>query len=84
MGAELGATTSVFPFDRRMAAICATGRARWRNRRGFGAHLTPTPRFAAPESIHDEIVEIDLSRLEPHIVGPHARPGAPVSQWPLT
>ncbi|HWC02179.1 MAG TPA: aconitate hydratase [Methylomirabilota bacterium] len=75
MGAELGATTSVFPFDDRMVAYLeATGRrdvARLaaQNR----AHLVPDPEVLRnPKDFYDEVVEIDLSTLEPHIVGPHS------------
>jgi aconitate hydratase A / 2-methylisocitrate dehydratase len=75
MGAELGATTSVFHFDDRMAAyLRATDRA------GIAAlaeqhreHLVADPAvLTSPEHHYDEIVEIDLSTLEPHIVGPHS------------
>ncbi|HLD14694.1 MAG TPA: aconitate hydratase [Burkholderiales bacterium] len=84
MGAELGATTSVFPFDRRMADyLRATGRAdvvalAEQN----AAHLTAdTEVLANPEKYYDEIVEIDLSKLEPYVVGPHTPDLArPVSQ----
>jgi aconitate hydratase len=74
MGAELGATTSIFPYDERMASyLKATGREELadladRNRE----LLAPDPEVeASPEKFFDEIVEIDLSTLEPHIVGPH-------------
>ncbi len=74
MGAELGATTSVFPFDRRMADyLRATGRAEWARLAGEqAAHLVADPEVARePEKYYDQVVEIDLSRLEPHVVGPH-------------
>jgi len=84
MGAELGATTSVFPFDRRMADyLRATDRAEVASlAAGVAAHLTADPEVLAnPDKYYDEIVEIDLSRLEPHIVGPHTPDLArPVSQ----
>ncbi|MFN2377903.1 MAG: aconitate hydratase [Candidatus Binatia bacterium] len=74
MGAELGATCSVFPFDERMAIyLKATGRAALAEL--AAAHLdlvTADPETAAdPSAYYDEIVEIDLSTLEPHLVGPH-------------
>ncbi|HLC43477.1 MAG TPA: aconitate hydratase [Methylomirabilota bacterium] len=75
MGAELGATTSVFPFDDRMAAyLRVTDRAELADlaakHREF---LVADPQVAdAPKQFFDEIVEIDLSHLEPHIVGPHS------------
>src|SRR5574341_624649 len=71
MGAELGATTSVFPFDQKMAAyLRATDRAdvaalAERHRE----HLVADREVLAdPRNHYDEIVEIDLSELEPHIV----------------
>ncbi len=84
MGAELGATTSVFPFDRRMADyLRATGRADVAAlAQQNAAHLTAdTEVLANPEKYYDEIVEIDLSKLEPYVVGPHTPDLArPVSQ----
>ncbi|MDH3311137.1 MAG: aconitate hydratase [Gammaproteobacteria bacterium] len=84
MGAELGATTSVFPFDKRMANyLRATGRAEIASlASGLVAELTADPEvLASPEKHYDEIVEIDLSKLEPHVVGPHTPDLArPVSQ----
>jgi aconitate hydratase len=75
MGAELGATTSIFPFDDRMATyLRATDRAdvaalAEQHRR----HLVADPEVQAnPKQYFDEVVEIDLSDLEPHIVGPHS------------
>ncbi len=75
MGAELGATTSVFPFDERMAAyLAATDRGDIaRLAAESHAHLVPDPEVLRnPKDFYDEIVEIDLSTLEPHIVGPHS------------
>ncbi|NNE43515.1 MAG: aconitate hydratase, partial [Gemmatimonadetes bacterium] len=84
MGAELGATTSVFPYGERMAAyLKATRRAEVAKMAdGIAEHLRPDPEVEkAPEKYYDEIVEIDLSELEPHIVGPHTPDLArPVSQ----
>jgi aconitate hydratase len=74
MGAELGATTSVFPFDKRMADyLRATGRAEIAKlAEGISDHLTADPDVLAdPAKYYDQIVEIDLSTLEPQIVGPH-------------
>src|SRR5579885_2019404 len=74
MGAELGATTSVFQFDQKMVDyLRITDRAEiaqlaLANR----ALLTADPEvLQAPERYYDQVVEIDLSRLEPHVVGPH-------------
>jgi aconitate hydratase len=75
MGAELGATTSVFPFDERMAAYLEATDRRDVARLAAGnrAHLVPDPEVLRnPKDFYDEIVEIDLSALEPHIVGPHS------------
>ena len=74
MGAELGATTSVFPFDVRMADyLRATGRAEIAKlAQGVAADLVADPDCAQhPENYYDEVVEINLSTLEPQIVGPH-------------
>jgi aconitate hydratase len=74
MGAELGATTSVFPFDARMSSyLRATGReAVAKLAEGLREHLVADPEvYANPDKHYDEIVEIDLSQLEPHVVGPH-------------
>ena len=75
MGAELGATTSVFHFDDRMAAyLRATDRADIATlAEANREHLVADPEVQAnPAKYYDEVVEIDLSELEPHIVGPHS------------
>jgi aconitate hydratase len=75
MGAELGATTSVFPFDDRMATyLRATDRADVaRLAEEYGEHLVPDPEVLTnPKACYDEVVELDLSELEPHVVGPHS------------
>jgi len=74
MGAELGATTSVFPFDQKMVAyLNITDRADIANL--AQAHkdlLVADPEvYKSPEKHFDQVVEIDLSTLEPHVVGPH-------------
>lgn len=74
MGAELGATTSVFPFDARMADyLRATGRGEIAGlAQAIAAQLVADPEVLAdPARYYDEIVEIDLATLEPQIVGPH-------------
>jgi len=74
MGAELGATTSIFPYDARMATyLRATGRAEIADLADRSRPLLAAdPEVEAnPERFFDEIVEIDLSKLEPRIVGPH-------------
>jgi aconitate hydratase len=84
MGAELGATTSIFQFDDRMAAyLRATDRADVATlAEQHRAHLVADPEVLAdPKKHYDEIVEIDLSELEPTIVGPHSPDRArPVSK----
>ena len=96
MGAELGATTSVFPYDGRMAIyLRATDRADVAALADKHAeHLVADPAVLEdPKRFYDEIVEIDLDQLEPHVVGPHSPDrDRPISQlagearqnrWPL-
>jgi aconitate hydratase len=84
MGAELGATTSIFPFDRRMASyLRATERADIATAaEEHRAHLVADPEvLASPAKFYDEIIEINLDTLEPHIVGPHSPDrGRPISR----
>ncbi len=84
MGAEHGATTSIFPYDERMATyLRATGRAEIaRLADGIREHLTAdSEAIAQPERYYDRIIDIDLSTLEPMIVGPHSPDVArPISQ----
>ena len=75
MGAELGATTSVFPYDGPMATyLRATDRADVAALADRHAeHLVADPAVLEdPKRFYDEIVEIDLDQLEPHVVGPHS------------
>lgn len=74
MGAELGATTSVFPFDQKMVAyMTITDRADLASlAQSHKDLLVADPEvYQSPEKYYDQIVEIDLSTLEPHVVGPH-------------
>jgi aconitate hydratase len=74
MGAELGATTSIFPFDSRMATYLeATERSEVAKlARENQQLLCADPEVAAdPARFFDRVVEIDLSTLEPYLVGPH-------------
>ena len=74
MGAELGATTSVFPFDQKMVAYMnITDRADLANLAlANKTLLVADPEvYQSPEKHYDQIVEVDLSKLEPHVVGPH-------------
>ena len=73
MGAEIGATTSVFPFDEKMAAyLRATGRAQVADlAQLLGDDLRgDTEVYDNPEQYYDQVIEIDLATLEPHVVGP--------------
>ena len=74
MGAELGATCSVFPFDRRMDTyLRATRRGELADLAHANVHLLRgDPEVEAdPQRHFDRLVEIDLSSLEPQVVGPH-------------
>jgi aconitate hydratase len=75
MGAEIGATTSLFSFDERgLAYLAATGRQALADEAAAAmADLRPDPEVAAdPGRFFDQVVEIDLSTLEPMINGPHS------------
>ena len=84
MGAEVGATTSVFPFDERMATyLRMTAREDVaRLAQEHAALLVADPEIERqPERYFDRLVDIDLSSLEPYVVGPR-RPdlARPISQ----
>ncbi len=96
MGAEIGATTSLFPYDRRsLDYLEATGRHDVAvAAEAVAQHLRPDPEVTSdPAAYFDQVIEIDLSALEPHVVGPHtpdlARPvsemgdDARANGWPL-
>ncbi|WP_236676230.1 aconitate hydratase [Chryseolinea lacunae] len=73
MGAEIGATTSTFGYDESMERyLSATGRsevAKLANK--IKEHLTGDPEvYADPEKYFDQVVEINLDELEPHLNGP--------------
>ncbi len=73
MGAEVGATTSTFGYDDSMSRyLGATGRADVAKLAdGVRQHLTADPEvYANPEKYFDQVVEINLSELEPHLNGP--------------
>ena len=73
MGAEVGATTSIFPYDSRMREyLRATGREKIASMAdGIAEFLSPDPEVnASPEKYFDQIIEIDLSKLEPMVNGP--------------
>ncbi|MEC7913917.1 MAG: aconitate hydratase [Chloroflexota bacterium] len=84
MGAELGATTSIFPYDERMARyLSATDRGNLANLANNNKDILTADKEVVddPESYFDILVKIDLSELEPHVVGPHSPDRArPLSQ----
>ena len=74
MGAELGATTSLFPYDERIYSyLYATDRAVVADAaEKVKEYLQSDPEVHEhPEKYYDQLIEIDLSCLEPYIVGPH-------------
>ncbi|MEM6397991.1 MAG: aconitate hydratase [Bacteroidota bacterium] len=85
MGAEIGATTSTFGYDESMSRyLRATGRAEIADLADqIAEHLTGDPGvYADPESYFDQVIEIDLDTLEPHINGPYTPDRAfPISQF---
>jgi aconitate hydratase len=83
MGAEIGATTSIFGYDEKMAAyLRGTDRADVADLADKVAHhLTGDAEvYANPENYFDELIEIDLSTLEPQINGPFT----PDLAWPIS
>ncbi|MCR9065409.1 MAG: aconitate hydratase [Cytophagales bacterium] len=97
MGAEIGATTSTFGYDESMRRyLRATGRAEVVELADeVAGHLTGDPEvYAEPEKYFDQVIEIDLSTLSPHLNGPFTPDLAtPISEmkekaeknnWPTT
>ena len=84
MGAELGATTSIFSYDRSMANyLVATNRPGLAEVADRYAEMlrADSEVEADPDSYFDQVVRIDLSTLEPHVVGPHSPDRArPISE----
>jgi aconitate hydratase len=83
MGAEIGATTSVFPFDDKMAAyLRITDRADVAAlAEGNADELVADKEVLVnPEKYYDQVIEINLSQLEPHINGPFT----PDKAWPIS
>lgn len=83
MGAEIGATTSVFPYDGRMADyLRATGREAVATMAdGVAELLSPDAEVVQnPDRYYDQVIDIDLSRLEPYINGPYT----PDKAWTLS
>merc|ERR1711988_1917168 len=91
MRAELGATTSVFPFNQRMADYLAVTERQ--NIADEASKYKSSPLSPDADCKYDQVVEIDLSTLEPHVNGPFTPDLAtPISQlgsaaksnsWPL-
>ena len=83
MGAETGATTSIFPFDAAMERylVSTSRQAVVDLARGVAKDLKADPEVVAdPAKYYDRVVEIDLSTLEPHINGPFSPDAAmPIS-----
>ncbi len=83
MGAEVGATTSVFGYDAKMAAyLRSTERAEIAELAdGIAAHLNGDAEvYANPAAYFDQVIEINLSELEPYVNGPFS----PDLAWPLS
>lgn len=83
MGAEIGATTSIFGYDKKMADyLKGTGREDVAaGADAVAEHLTGDPEvYANPQQYFDEVIEINLSELEPHINGPFT----PDLAWPIS
>ena len=85
MGAEVGATTSLFPYDERMATyLKATGREEVADMAtAVAAELRADDEVMAnPQKYYDRIIDIDLSALEPYINGPFTPDAAtPISEF---
>jgi aconitate hydratase len=83
MGAEIGATTSIFAYDDKIKEYLeATGRADIAaEAEKVKEHLRPDAEvYASPEKYYDQVIEINLSELEPHVNGPFT----PDLAWPLS
>jgi aconitate hydratase len=96
MGAEIGATTSTFGYDESMERyLRATGRTEVADlANGIKSHLTADPEvYANPELYFDQVIEIDLNTLMPHLNGPFTpdlatpiseiKEAAAKNDWPL-
>lgn len=83
MGAEVGATCSLFAYDEKMAGyLQATGREKVAKLADkVKEHLRPDDEvYANPENYYDQLIEINLSELEPHVNGPFT----PDLAWPIS
>jgi len=83
MGAEIGATCSIFPYDRKMNEFLkSTGRAdvaelAEKHKDSLRADFEV---YADPEKYYDQVIEINLDELEPHLNGPFT----PDKAWPIS
>ena len=83
MGAEIGATCSIFGYDEKMAAyLKATGRAEVAALAdGIKDYLRPDKEiYNDPKKYYDQVIEIDLNTLEPYVNGPFT----PDLAWPIS
>jgi aconitate hydratase len=83
MGAEIGATTSIFAYDEKMGDyLRATDRADIADAaNAVRQHLRSDDEvYADPASYYDQVIEVNLSDLEPHVNGPYT----PDLAWPLS
>ncbi|HEY4110999.1 aconitate hydratase [Puia sp.] len=83
MGAEIGATCSVFGYDEKMAAyLNATGREEVAALAdGIKDYLRPDKEvYSEPKKYYDQVIEIDLNTLEPYVNGPFT----PDLAWPIS
>jgi aconitate hydratase len=84
MGAEIGATTSIFAYDDAIARyLKSTGREELADLATANAHhlRADDAVYADPDSYYDQVIRIDLDTLQPHLVGPHSPDKAhPVSR----
>ncbi|TGE25297.1 aconitate hydratase [Hymenobacter aquaticus] len=83
MGAEIGATTSVFSYDEKMGDyLRGTSRAEIAEAAAAVAHhlRADDEVYANPEAYYDQLIEIDLNTLEPYVNGPFT----PDAAWPIS
>lgn len=83
MGAEVGATTSIFGYDEAMSRyLKVTGRAKIAQMAdAYASHLTGDQQaYDNPEEYFDQLIEINLDELEPHVNGPFS----PDKAWPIS
>jgi aconitate hydratase len=83
MGAEVGATCSLFSYDQKMADyLKITGREEVATLAdGVREHLRPDPEvYENPKDFYDQLIEINLDELEPHVNGPFT----PDLAWPIS